>query len=66
MGSAILMLEVGGGSFRLLQEDTAQKPAVCVAYLSRARGKMGASGQGGGGWEQKMQRQTVHNTKVSL
>jgi hypothetical protein len=58
MGSAILMLgeEPGKGEDAscLLQEDAAQKPAVCVSQLPWAGGGMGASGG-----QQGTQRQTV-------
>jgi hypothetical protein len=38
----------GEGAQGLLQEDTAQKPAVCISCLLRAGVRMGASG--GVGW----------------
>jgi hypothetical protein len=46
----ILTLGEGeGASPRLLQEDVAQKPAVCVSCLRQAGKMMGASGRGVGG-----------------
>jgi hypothetical protein len=53
IGSAILTLEErpgkGEGALGLLQEDTAQKPAVCISCLLQAGGRMGASGRDGAG-----------------
>ena len=46
MGSVILTLGEGEGALGLLQEDTAQKPAVCISCLLQAGGRMGASGGG--------------------
>ena len=43
MGSAILTLREGEGIQALLQEDTAQKPAVCISRLPQAGRRMEAS-----------------------
>jgi hypothetical protein len=59
MGRAILTLG-GGGSPRLLQEDAAQKPAVCKSCLP-GRGRGGASGR-----ERRGKLYCLYNTEVSL
>jgi hypothetical protein len=50
MDSAILTLGERPGkgqrALGLLQEDTAQKPVVCVSCLLRAGGRIGTSGRG--------------------